>query len=97
MKSWNGKGTIEYLYQTEYFWRLRNVFWLVDYEINSMAYKIIEYLSSTFQPFFSQQSDGRTIKAVSPSILAGEKTDATIGLSIFDLPVENLQKLCSGN
>lgn len=53
----------------------------------------MEYPFSTFQPSFSQQSDGRTIKAVSPATLPGENTDATIGPSIFDLPVENLQKL----
>lgn len=48
---------------------------------------------STFQPVFNQQSDGRTIKTVSPAILPSETTDATIGPSIFDLPVENLEKL----
>lgn len=48
---------------------------------------------STFQPAFNQQSDGRTIKSMSPATLPGETTDATIGPSIFDLPVENLQKL----
>jgi len=53
----------------------------------------MEYLLSTFQPSFSQQSEGRTIKNVSPATLPGENTDATIGPSIFDLPVENLQKL----
>jgi len=53
----------------------------------------MDYPFSTFQPSFSQQSEGRTIKAVSPANLPGENTDATIGPSIFDLPVENLQKL----
>lgn len=53
----------------------------------------MEYLFSTFQPSFSQQSESRTIKNVSPATLPGENTDATIGPSIFDLPLENLQKL----
>jgi len=48
---------------------------------------------STFQPAFNQQSDGRTIKTLSPAVSPGETTDATIGPSILDLPIENLQKL----
>ncbi len=53
----------------------------------------MDYLFSTLQPSFSQQGESRTIKTISPATLPGESTDATIGPSIFDLPVENLQKL----
>jgi hypothetical protein len=53
----------------------------------------MEFIFSTFQPSFSQQGDSRTIKTISPTILSGESTDATIGPSILDLPVDNLQKL----
>lgn len=42
---------------------------------------------------FGQQNTERIVKTTTPTIFPGRGTDASIGPSIFDLPVENLRKL----
>ncbi len=48
---------------------------------------------STFLPIFSQQYETSTMKRVSSAILPSENTDTNIGMSIFNLPEENIRKL----
>lgn len=51
------------------------------------------YFHFTFSPTFVQYSEASTIKKISSSILPGENTDVTIGISIFDLPQKNVARI----
>lgn len=48
---------------------------------------------STFLPVFSQEDERNTMKKMSSTILPRENTNADIGISIFSLPKENIEKL----
>ena len=55
----------------------------------------MNHLASFYQPFNSNQQR-KGYMATTPTAFPGGSTDASIGLSIFDLPAENLRKLQRG-
>ncbi|MBN1385194.1 MAG: hypothetical protein JW983_09970 [Elusimicrobia bacterium] len=51
------------------------------------------YIQTTFYPISSSQDITSTLKRVAFSFLPDENTDVNIGMSIFCLPKENIEKV----
>ena len=52
-----------------------------------------DYYMSTLFPVSAQPDNMSTMKIIASPILPGENTNANIGISVFQLPKENLEKI----
>jgi hypothetical protein len=52
-----------------------------------------DYYTSTLFPVSNQPDNMSTMKSISSPVLPGENTNATMGISVLQLPKENLEKV----